>query len=397
MSHRSRRIPTDLSYNRLAEVRAGLGEIPYDLTVSNPTTCGLAYPEHLLADLAHPRNLVYAPDPRGPLSARRAVAGQYQSWGATPDPERIVLTAGTSEAYSFLFRLLCDPGDAVLVPTPSYPLFEHLARLDGIDAPTYHLDIEASYRINFSSLERDNSRVRAVVVVHPNNPTGSFVHPDDRERLTTLCREREWALIADEVFLPYPLAGGPGQEASFALVDRCLCCTLGGLSKSLGLPQIKLAWIILSGPDEPVARAIEGLDYVADAYLSVSTPAALALPSLLAEGRAVQAAIAVRCRGNLATLRGLASAHEAVTVASTGGGWNAVLRVPSVVGDEHLCLKLLVECGVAVHPGGPFGFPGQGWLIVSLLPPPEVFRDGIRLLLDTIAEIVTCGFDGADE
>jgi alanine-synthesizing transaminase len=397
MSHRSRRIPTDLSLNRLAEARARLGEIPYDLTVSNPTACELPYPPDLLSDLAQPRSLVYAPDPRGPLPARLAVAAQYRRWNAAPDPDRIMLTASTSEAYSFLFRLLCNPGDAVLVPSPSYPLLEHLARLDAIDAPTYDLEIESGWRIDFSSLERDNPHVRAVVVVHPNNPTGSFVHPDDQERLVGVCREHNWALIADEVFLPYPLNGGPGQERSFAAVDECLCCALGGLSKSLGLPQLKLAWIVVTGPNELIAGAVDGLDYVADAYLSVSTPVALALPSLLTDGLAIQAAISDRCRSNLATLRGLVAEHETVTVASVGGGWSAVIRVPSVLGDEDLCLELLVERGVAVHPGSLFGFPGQGWLTISLLPPAEVFADGVRLLLDTIANTVTPHSDGDGE
>ena len=388
MPHRSRRVPADLSLNRLAEARAGIGEVGFDLTVSNPTACGISYPSDLLAGLADPRGLAYKPDPRGPRAARDAVAAGYEQWGATPEPRRIVLTASTSEAYGFLFRLFCDPGDAVLVPSPSYPLFDHLARLDGIEAPTYALDGNAGWRIDFSTLESCPAQVRAVVVVHPNNPTGSFVHPDDRERLVALCRERDWALIADEVFLPYPLDGGPGEGTTFATVENCLCCTLGGLSKSLGLPQLKLAWVVVTGPEELVEFALDGLDYVADAYLSVSTPAALALPSILTAATPVHDAIADRCRTNLEILRHLASDHGAMTLGPVGGGWSAVLRVPAVISEEELCLRLLEQRKTAVHPGRFFGFADDGRLVLSLLPQLDVFSEGVRRMLDEIENTI---------
>jgi len=388
MVHRSKRVPEDLSLNRLAEARERIGTIPYDLTISNPTTCGINYPPDLLAGLADLRGLTYEPDPRGPMVARNAVAAEYQRWGATPDPRRIVLTASTSEAYAFLFRLFCDPGDAVLVPSPSYPLIEHLAPLDGIESPTYALDGNAGWRIDFSTLESCPAQVRAVVVVHPNNPTGSFVHPDDRERLVALCRDRNWALIADEVFLPYPLDGGPGEGTTFAAVEDCLCCTLGGLSKSLGLPQVKLAWVVVTGPGELVEHALEGLDYVADAYLSVSTPAALALPSILTAATPVHDAIADRCRTNLEILRHLASDHGAMTLGPVGGGWSAVLRVPAVISEEELCLRLLEQRKTAVHPGRFFGFADDGRLVLSLLPQPDVFSEGVRRMLDEIENTI---------
>ena len=396
MPYRSRRVPADLSLNRLAAARARIGAIPFDLTISNPTMCGISYPPDLLAGLADPRGLGYEPDPRGSMATRKAVAAEYERWGATPDPRHIVLTASTSEAYGFLFRLFCDPGEAVLVPSPSYPLFEHLARLDGIEASTYTLDGDASWRIDFPTLESCPELVRAVVVVHPNNPTGSFVHPDDRRRLIALCRERDWALIADEVFLPYPLDGGPGEGSTFAAEEDCLCCTLGGLSKSLGLPQLKLAWIVVTGPDELVERTLDGLDYVADAYLPVSTPVALAAPKLLADGAPIRKAIANRCRSNLATLHSLVSEHPAVSLVPAGGGWSSVLRVPSVLGEEELCLQLLENRGVAVHPGHFFGFSGKGWLVISLLPPADRFAEGVRHLLDGIAETLRrrSGSDG---
>ncbi len=389
MVHRSRRVPDDLSLNVLAAARERLGDIPYDLTLSNPTACGLPYPANLLAPLADPRGLAYEPDPRGPAAARRTVADAYRRWGATPDPDRIVLTASTSEAYSLLFKLLCDPGDAVLVPAPSYPLFDHLARLDGVEALAYALDAEATWRIDFSALENATSRARAVVVVHPNNPTGSFVHPDDRRRLIALCREHGWALLADEVFLPFPLDGGPGEETSFTDVDDCLCCALGGLSKSLGLPQLKLAWITVGGPTDLVESALDGLDYVADAYLSVSTPVALAAAQLAVGAAPLGGAIAERCRANLTALRAVIANHREMTVPPVGGGWSAVLRVPAVVDDEALCLDLLKRCGVAVHPGRFFGFASGCWLVVSLLPEPEVFADGVRRLLAVVADTIT--------
>jgi aspartate/methionine/tyrosine aminotransferase len=322
------------------------------------------------------------------MITRRAIAAHYEAWRATPDPRNILLTASTSEAYTFLFRLLCDPGDSVLVPTPSYPLFEQLAHLDGIEVSTYDLEADATWRIDFSSLERNSAKVRAVIVVHPNNPTGSFVHPDDRERLTALCRDRGWALIADEVFLPFPLDGGPGQDATFSSVGGCLCCTLGGLSKSLGLPQLKLAWIVVSGPEEIVEASLDGLEFVADAYLSVSTPVALAAPQLLAAGIPIQETISKRCRTNLGTLKNLVSEQSAVSLPAVGGGWSAIIRVPNVVDEEELCLELL-ERGIAVHPGSFFEFAGEGWLVLSLLAPADLFSAGARGLFDTLAEILT--------
>jgi aspartate/methionine/tyrosine aminotransferase len=387
MPYRSRRLPADLSLNRLATARERIGAIPYDLTVSNPTACGIFYPSDLLAGLADPRGLAYEPDPRGPKAARNAVAARYEQWGAAPDPGRIVLTASTSEAYGFLFRLFCNPGDAVLVPSPSYPLFDHLARLDGIDARPYALDGDTGWRIDLPTIESSPAPVRAVVVVHPNNPTGSFVHPDDRERLISLCHDRHWALIADEVFLPYRLDGGPGEGETFATVADCLCCCLGGLSKSLGLPQLKLAWIVLAGPDEQVEPALDGLDFVTDTYLSVSTPVALALPQLVADGTPIGTAIADRCRTNLAALRGLVAGRPEVTCGPVGGGWSAVLRVPRVIDDEELCLELL-ERGVAVHPGSFFGFESEGWLVLSLLAPIDLFAHGGRVVFDVLTEVL---------
>jgi len=380
--HRSSRVPADLAPNRLAAARARLAAPASDLTLSNPTLCGLSYPPELLHALADPRGLVYAPDPRGPIAARRAVAASYGRWHVEPDPEAIVLTSSTSEAYGFLFRLLADPGDAILAPVPSYPLIEHLARLDGVVVAETALDPDDGWRLDREAVAAAPRRTRAVAVVHPNNPTGSHVDRDDAAWLVETCVERGWALIADEVFLAYAL--DRRDAASFARETGCLTFVLGGLSKLAGLPQLKLSWIVVSGPAAEVAMALEGLDYVADSYLSVSLPVALAAAEVLAAAAPVERAITERCRGNLAALRNLAGGLPAVTVPSVDGGWSAVLRMPATIDEEELALDLLERRGVAVHPGYFFDFPGPGWLVISLLPEPHVFAAGVSALLEEI-------------
>jgi len=372
----SRRTPQDLHANRIARARL---ETPprFDLTVSNPTAVGLPYPHGLLDALANPAGLCYQPHPRGHGEARRAVAEVLGQRGAPLDPDRVVLTASTSEAYTFLFKLLCDPGDAVLVPTPSYPLFEHLAALESVVARPYRLDAEAGWRVDADALPADPA-VRAVVVVHPNNPTGSAVAAPDREELLHRCARHGWALIADEVFLDYPLAGT--LPASFAGETRSLTFTLGGLSKLVGLPQLKLAWIAVSGPPAAVDAALERLDVIADAFLSVSTPVQLALPALLQGGAAVREAILARCRHNLLTLQECLASHPELTLHVPSGGWSSVLRVPALRSDEELVLDLIRLDSVAVHPGYFYDFPGEGYLVVSLLPEPATFAEGVRRL-----------------
>ncbi len=359
--------------------------MPYDLTLSNPTTVGLPYPRGLLGPLGDPHGLRYRPQPRGLESARRAVARELARHGATVDPDRIVLTASTSEAYTFLFKLLCAPGDAVLVPTPSYPLLEQLAGVEAVAARPYHLDADTGWRVDLDELSAAPATVRAVIVVHPNNPTGSFVHPDDADALEALCARRGWALVADEVFLDYPLDGGAGADTTFAGRHRALTFTLGGLSKSVGLPQLKLAWIAASGPRRQVGPALDRLDYIADTFLSVATPVQLALPRLLRRGAAVRQAIRARCRANLRTLRRLVREVPAIDVPPVGGGWSAVLRYPAVIGEEELALELLRRDRVAVHPGYFFDFPRDGVVVLSLLPRPASFRAGVARLLARLA------------
>ncbi|MGD1146625.1 MAG: pyridoxal phosphate-dependent aminotransferase [Thermoanaerobaculaceae bacterium] len=383
------RVPPGLAPNRIATELARSSP-RFDLTVSNPTRCGIPYPSELLAALADPAGLTYCPDPRGLVAAREAVATEYGRYGAAVDPARVVLTASTSEAYAFLFKLLANPGEGVLVPSPSYPLFEHLARVEGIEAIPYHLSPEFGWRPDIHQLAAAPSGVRAVIVVHPNNPTGSLVHPDDAAALAELAAARGWAVVADEVFLDYPLDGGPGAGRTFARTEGALTFTLGGLSKSVGLPQLKLAWLVASGPVDLVETALERLEFIADTFLSVATPVQLALPSLLRQGAAVRATILDRCRRNLAALRQAASRVPAVAVLEPGGGWSAMLRVPAILSEEDLVLGLLQKDGVAVHPGYFFDFPIEGILVLSLLPESALFVEGVERLLARVGTHLAC-------
>jgi len=380
----SNRVPRRLEPNRLAEARADRGEIPFDLSINNPTVCDLPYPGDLLSGLASPDGLRYQPVPLGPSQARAAVAREYERWGASVDPARVVLTASTSEAYSLLFKLLGDPGDAILTPTPSYALFDQLSRLDGLRTHPLPLDPDDDWRPVLAAADTAPRNTRATIIVHPNNPTGSHVHPEDATALAALCRERGWALIADEVFLPFPLDGGPGSKSSFATRNDVLTFTLGGFSKSAGLPQLKLAWIVVSGPDPLVTAALEHLDYITDAYLSVSTPVALAAPRLMAAATTVRSAIAARCRTNLGTLRRMAASLPAVSVPAVGGGWSVLVRLPAVFDDEEIAMRLLTERGVAVQPGFLFDLPMEGTIVLSLLTPETIWRAGLEEIFEAV-------------
>lgn len=366
----------------MARARAASAAIPYDLTASNPTVCDFPYPPDLLDRLRDPEALAYRPDPKGLRAAREAVAREYDRRGVGVDPDRVLLAASSSEAYAFLFKLLCDPGDAVLAPVPSYPLFEHLATLEGVRAVPYGLDPDDGWQ----PAPPFDPGPEAAILVHPNNPTGSWVARDAAERLAERGGGRGVRpLIVDEVFLDFPLERGIVPE-TFASRSRGLTFTLGGLSKSRGLPQLKLSWIVVSGPPNAVARAMERLEFIADQYLSVATPVQVALADLLERARPVQGAILERCRENLAAARALALPQPWVRVLAAGGGWSVVVRFPRVVSEEALALALLEERGVAVHPGYFFDFPGDGYLVASLLPPPAVFARGFALVLDAIAQ-----------
>jgi len=379
----STRAPADLAPSRLAVVRAACEPVACDLTNSNPTTVGIHYPADLLAPLADPAGLRYAPDPRGTADARAAVAADHLRRGLEVDPDRIVLTASTSEAYSLLFKLLCEPGDAVAVPVPSYPLFEHLLQADAASPAPYRLSLDDGWRVEIGDLEAAPEATRAAIVVHPNNPTGSFVHRDDADALVGLCRERGWALIADEVFLDYPLGDDPAASRSFAGEHRCPTFVLGGLSKSCGLPQLKLGWIIVNGSG--AEASLDRLDFLADTYLSVGTPVQLALPRLLPDAAVVRDRIARRCRDNLVSLDRLVARCQHLELLRPAAGWSAVLRYPAVVDEEELAVELLERDGVAVHPGYLFDFQRPGFLVVSLLPEPVSFTAGTAAVAARIA------------
>jgi alanine-synthesizing transaminase len=298
------------------------------------------------------------------------------------DPDRIFLTASTSEAYAWLFKLLCDPGDAVLVPRPSYPLFSYLARLESVDVVPYALAYDGEWHLSADAVREGlGARTRAVVVVSPNNPTGSYLKRMEADALLALCAERGLAVVSDEVFADYAFAPDPRRVASLADDGPALAFSLGGLSKSCGLPQLKLAWIAVSGPETWRAPAIERLEVVADTYLSVSTPVQLAAGALLARRPELQGPIAERVAANRGALRRRLGEGSPATMLAAEGGWSAVVQVPATQGEDELVARLLEEHGVLVHPGYFFDFPREAFLVLSLLPPPETFADGVDRIL----------------
>ena len=314
------------------------------------------------------------------MTARAAVASDQRRRGAAVEPSQVVLTTSTSEAYSWLFKLLCSPDDAVLVPRPSYPLFEHLAALEGVQLHSYSLEYHGRWSIDLESIRDAPRNVRALIVVSPNNPTGSFLSVEEQAALSGECARRKWALIADEVFADYPLEI-VAPVTDLAARAPVLSFTLGGLSKSVGLPQLKLAWIIAGGPGAQRQSALDVLELIADTYLSVATPVQVATPHLLEAGKAVRASIHERVRQNLDVLRATAMAFPACDVLPVEGGWSAVVRVPSMRSEERLVLDLLEHERVLVHPGYFFDFPREAYVVVSLLPPPDMFADAVTRLL----------------
>jgi alanine-synthesizing transaminase len=359
-----------------------------DLTNSNPTTCGFQYPEErLFAALSNRRALLYEPESQGLRPAREAIANYYRGragfFGAksSVDPGRIVITSGTSEAYSHIFRLVCEVGDEVLVPAPSYPLFEYLANLADIHPVSYPLIYDEGWQIDFVSLLGAlTARSKAIMVVHPNNPTGSFIKGREAQQLGAVCASRDLAIIADEVFLDY--ADGADPPPTFACESPSLTFTLSGLSKISLLPQMKLGWIVASGPEAPVHTAMERLEVIGDTYLSPGTPGQLALPEMLEMRGNLQAQMRQRLCANLGFLDALLSRGGPVERLKREGGWYAVLRVPVTRSDEDLAIELLETRDVLVHPGHFFDFARDGFLVVSLIVGEAEFREGARRLLD---------------
>ena len=354
-----------------------------DLTASNPTTVGLDYEtEAIVGALGNRRAMEYRPEPRGMLGAREAVANYYAGKSADTivTPGRILLTSSTSEAYTFLLRLLCDAGDEVLVPAPSYPLFEYLGGLNDVNLRRHCMFYDHGWHIDLHALEQGiGPRTRAILLVHPNNPTGSYISAEEITALDELCAAHGLALIADEVFFDFNHAGAEHQ--SFSTNRTALTFTLSGLSKICGLPQMKLAWIVATGLDDAVATALARLEIIADTYLSVSTPVQLAVPALLGMAARFQRQLMARVRANLAELdRGLRE-QTVCNRLEVEGGWYAVLRVPALGNDEDFVVSLLEREGVLVHPGHFFDFPDDGFLVVSLIPPADAFACGVEKLL----------------
>jgi aspartate/methionine/tyrosine aminotransferase len=391
----SRRTGWGTKANRLAAALAGArraGARLIDLTVTNPTRAGLDYPVDEIRDaVAEHAATPYDPDPRGDPRARRAISSWYSSRGIAVDPERIVLTASTSEAYGWLFKLLCDPGDRVLVPRPSYPLFDWLARLEAVRLAAYPLRFDLRWEIDRQAMQdllgaAGDRPPGAIVAVHPNNPTGSVLSRAERSFLTELAAERGPAIVSDEVFSTYAVApsdgGAPQLTASFAGQDDAPAFVLDGLSKAAGLPGIKAGWIVVRGPSAFRDEALARLEVIADTYLSVSHPAQQAIPRLLEIGARIAGRIRDRTRANAAALQRVFATPSACRALPVEGGWSAVLRLPRTRSDEEWCLELLQRDGVAVQPGWYFDFEEQAYLIVSLLADEAGFADGIARIRD---------------
>ncbi len=385
----SKRTEWKLTPNRftqaLANQRAAGIEV-LDLSVSNPTRAGLPYDnEAILQALVRPEALDYDPQPKGMPAARQAIAQYYRDahdiYGV--DPDSLVLTTSTSEAYSYVFRLLCNADDEILIPKPSYPLFEFLADLQDVKLVFYPLLYDVGWQIDFASLYKAvNPRTRAVVVVHPNNPTGSYATSAEVDALNRFCSEYDLALIVDEVFLDYPHDGAP--RSSFVVNEQALTLTMSGVSKISGLPQMKVAWLAASGPEERRREALARLEVIADTYLSMNTPLQLATPVLLDQRKHIQPLLLDRIRSNVQEMDHQLGRQKTCERLLVDGGWYAVLRVPVLQSDEDLAIDLLHKVAVLAHPGHFYDFPGDGYLVVSLITPCDAFREGISRIISVL-------------
>ncbi|MFZ0520468.1 MAG: pyridoxal phosphate-dependent aminotransferase [Candidatus Acidiferrales bacterium] len=373
--------------NRLSEALArhrAAGKALLDLTASNPTDCGFEYPSGaILEALANSAALTYCPDARGLRSGREAVAGYYAARGVAVPVDEIILTTSTSEAYSFAFRTLCNPGDEILVPEPSYPLFAFLADIQDVRLVRYPLVYDHAWQIDFHALEGGiTKRTRAVIVVHPNNPTGHFVKAREIPALNRLCAERDLAIIADEVFLDFALT----DEARFSFAGNggALTFTTSGLSKISGLPQMKAAWLITGGPEHLRAAALARLEVIADTYLSMNAPVQAAMPAFFEQRHGFQKQVLARVMKNLVELDRQLALQKACSRLVVEGGWYVVLRVPATRPDEEFAIELLEGRGVYVHPGHFYDFGGDGYLVLSLITREEEFREGVAAMLSTL-------------
>ncbi len=380
----AKRTNWNLETNRLSVALAAhraAGKPLIDLTMSNPTECGFQYDEQaILGALGNPATLNYEPNPRGLAVARGAVTRYYEERGAVVSSDDIFLTTSTSEAYSYVFRTLCDPDDEVLIPEPSYPLFEFLADIQDVRLVRYPLLYDHGWQIDFHNVKQSfTSRTRAIIVVNPNNPTGNYCKTEEMRKLNEICAAQGVAIIADEVFLDFALGGN--RQATFAANSGVLTFTMSGLSKICGLPQMKAAWLVVGGPESLKKETVARLELIADTYLSMNAPIQWALPTLLGQRREFQRQLMGRVKENLAELDRQLARQKSCGRLEVEGGWNAVIRVPATRTDEDLALELLAAKGVYVHPGHFYDFPAEGYLVVSLITPLPTFAEGLILAL----------------
>jgi alanine-synthesizing transaminase len=376
----------NLNPNRLAEALERHKSSDHqllDLSASNPTECGFKYEAPaIMRSLCAPASMQYRPDPKGLRSARQAVSDYYAERGEGVAVDDLILTASTSEAYSFIFRLLCNPGDELLIPTPSYPLFDFLADVNDIKLIRYSLFYDHGWHIDIHALKQAiTPRTRGVIVVHPNNPTGHFTRPEEVAQLNQICFANRMAIIADEVFLDFSLGA---SQKSFVANSGALTFTMSGISKISGLPQMKFAWLAVSGPEDLKREAMARLEMIADTYLSLSAPIQLAAPVLLRQRKPFQQQLMARVRANLAELDAQLIGNQHLNRLIVEGGWYAVLRIPATRPDEELAIELLQTHDVYLHPGHFYDFPGDGYLIVSLITPAQDFTEGVRRILSAI-------------
>jgi alanine-synthesizing transaminase len=377
-------------YTQALEDFRSSGEAFVDLTVSNPTHCGFSYnSDAILEAFRNPKSLTYDPEAKGLLAAREEVARYYrEDHSVSVDPESLLLTTSTSEAYSYVFRLLCNPHDEILVPRPSYPLFDFLGDLQDVSLLPYSLEYAHGWFLDFHSLIRAlTPRTRAVLLVHPNNPTGSYVHGEEVQQLNELCRERHLALIVDEVFLDYPLADQ--NRKSFVANNDALTFTLSGLSKIAALPQMKVAWVAVSGPESSKQPALQRLEIIADTYLSLNAPTQWAFPKLFQQRNLLQPQLLERTRSNWVCLKSLVAQQPCYELLDAEGGWYAVLRVSDDRANEDLTIDLLQNAHVLVHPGHFYDFPSDAYLVLSLIGSCDEFREGVSRILNFLTNQTT--------
>jgi hypothetical protein len=385
----SSRTPAELTSNKLtqiAEEKLLKKEEILDLTQSNPTSAEISYPEEeILSALTDPKALIYKPDPKGLITARQAVVDYYQQKKINLNVENIFLTASTSEAYTLLFKLLMEPGDSVLVPIPSYPLFEHLAKIECVNPISYPLYFDGDWHIDFAILATAcQKNTRAIIIVNPNNPTGSFISKQDLKILINFCKENNLALISDEVFCDYIHHKNSEKVTSIAAINEILTFSLNGLSKSAGLPQLKLGWIAINGQGEVFKRALSKLEFITDLFLSVSSPVQHALPKLLELSKEIQKQILDRVLSNYAYLKTQMHSGSVCNLLPLEAGWYVILRVPKITSEESLTIELLQKDNIIVHPGYFFDLQMEGYLVISLIVKQSAFQFAIQKLLSRI-------------